>query len=275
MIKDEGFKLLLKSHWGLPEVPDRHLTIYQESICVPRLKMPVFFKTTCVTYQTLRARFVVYSDGSKVQIVQSSKRSWLFIIDAPSYERRLEIGKLCYLSVFGLLCELEGKMRLHCAGILRNNKMHIFWGAPGAGKSTLVNCALGHSNNLISSDELLLFDGQVISGVPIKIVLKDTKRGLISIPLDRQILNAPPKKMYRLNPHQVRLKSTPASTWSIFKLSLCLILGVGLHQMLEFHLIPRNLHIWARIFVLRVLRTRQLLGIVKVYDLYPRTLDLR
>ncbi len=251
--------------WGLPKLSCDSVRLISSPKPETKFKIPIFLSRKYKIFWTDLGRLVIHKNGGCV-LVRREGIKWTYLISCHSEMDCLEVGKLCYLSSYGMIQELGGSLRLHAAGIESKGRVKLFFGRPGAGKSTLSHFYLEQSNRNLLSDELCFFNGKEVWGAPLKIHIKDPD-GLVAIPLNRRAIPMAICKAYILSLPDRKISVRPLSSIEKMKFIFELIVGFGLHQMICYHLSLPNFSIWAKIFFVRVNRIDELISSFELHKL--------
>lgn len=186
------------------------------------------------------------------------KSNWNFKIYATNEDRWMELTKLAHLSVFGFYIEQRSKLRIHAACIKKGERAHIYWGKPGAGKSTLAVRYLKSQKRVVLTDELCLFDGTDIEGVGLDLHIKNPSRLVKLSPLpDRKTKLGDIYVLSNQSAQRVRFKRLGFFRKLI--IATHFVIGTGLHQMAAYHLSFQNLFLFIKILFVRLKYTQILL----------------
>jgi hypothetical protein len=259
----EAMQNILRDRFGVPDVELSLIDFSRQSIQQVPWKLPLFQKSYCRVYWTREGRLIEYSPMNRL-LIRKNGKSWTLKADFQDEEMLLHVCRTFWLSVYGLKKELAGQLRLHAAGISNGEDCVLFWGPPGAGKTTITQLAIKATEHSILSDELCLFDGLDIQGVAMTLHQKKTascEKRLEKIPDHRVQAKSRAKTFFVL-----RKERSPEGRidelgfQERFKVGFRLWAGEGLHQMAEYHLTVKQIPELFRLGVVRWGTVRRLMS---------------
>jgi len=173
-----------------------------------------------------------------------------------------EICHLLVLAKCGEFLEQKGIMRLHACGVVQDDRALLFWGARGAGKSTLALQILQRTEAFLMSDEhgLLDLNAKKVLPFPVRIAADPNllerlqwpssgrqqrrsfldQKSFVDIPENRIATPVVFGSLMILGPRHDRGDLCPSDFMQKFRLSVSIVLGLGLIQMWEFLLRLNN-----------------------------------
>ncbi len=233
-----------------------------------RLQIPLFKKKYVSVFWTPNGRRLIY-DLHNSLLLQSHGLRWQLSFDFQDPQLLYKVLRDFYISANGLIEESQGRMRLHACAILQNDGAQVYWGLPGAGKSSLA--AHYWLNNLGEpiTDELLFLDGSGVQATGLAVSLKSNSPFFNHSKLlhktfipDRVLIPMANTKSYRILTFHLLTDRPMIEKFGIqdkLKFVFNVLLGIGVHQMTEYHFTLSQLPLWAKVFQTRIRGLRRIL----------------
>lgn len=234
-------------------------------------------RMTKVYQLSLNQRYYLYKKGSDLAELKigffKNKKAEIF---SENSDLIYEILYILILSSSGEYLDYRGLVRIHAMGMTNINKTIMFYGARGAGKSTLYASLSEKEGYRFFSDEICLLDihNNLLKPFPVRIALSDQalinldSKNLVVSKLKRVFLDE--KNTFSFNRTLVskekeltsfiKLSSisgsntlSEAKNLEKVKVFFEIVLGLGLIQMVEFLIRIDNIYVLVRILKNRFL----------------------
>jgi hypothetical protein len=278
MLSAEKISSILQDQFGVPEVDLRSIDFSRNELGTFSFRMPILKKSYCRVFWTSEGRLIEYTPHDRL-LIQFQNGVWKIQADFADEDLLIQVCRTFWLSVYGLKRELAGELRLHAAGISGGEDCVLFWGPPGAGKTTLTQLAIRATDHSILSDELCLFDGSKIHGVPMTLHQKQTttsEKCLEKIPSHRIQKQAQAKTIYVLRRERTdQCRIEELDFLGKVNVGFRLWAGEGLHQMAEFHLTTKQIPTLLRLAWVRLKSVRRLMARTPIRSISAPDFKLR